>query len=159
MLRADYPNRKNSEKKQSVSQIIDRVTTINSDYHSSKSEFCLTHVLGGRFGIHQVGIDSGLVWGRFGIGYKAFAVLARVFTTGGLTRTFAKCFCEGPLLFLDGVRGRGTHTHFAPLGAWHRSVSYETGGWVGMSGTQGADRARVLDPTLPYPTLPHLYNI
>ena len=91
MLRADYPNRKNSEKKQSVSQIIDRVTTINSDYHSSKSEFCLTHVLGGRFGIHQVGIDSGLVWGRFGIGYKAFAVLARVFTTGGLTRTFAKC--------------------------------------------------------------------
>ena len=156
MLRADYPNRKNSEKKQSVSQIIDRVTTINSDYHSSKSEFCLTHVLGGRFGIHQVGIDSGLVWGRFGIGYKAFAVLAKVFTTGGLTRTFAKCFCEGPLLFLDGVRGRGTHTHFAPLGAWHRSVSYETVGWVGMSGTQGADRARVLDPPTHPPTHPSL---
>ena len=29
--------------------------------------------------------------------------------------------------------------------------SYETGGRVGVDGTQWAHRARVLDPTLPYP--------
>ena len=27
-----------------------------------------------------------------------------------------------------------------------RGVSYETGGWVGVNGTQWADRACVLDP-------------
>ena len=72
MLRADYPNRKNSEKKQSVSQIIDRVTTINSDYHSSKSEFCLTHVLGGRFGIHLglSGINLGSKQCQFAVDLK-----------------------------------------------------------------------------------------